>query len=142
MRTSCSTPIARRSTSCCNAKRRTDGDTPTIVSVTTGRHRAAGAATHVAARRVAAAGDGRHELRRVGERLVAVGEESRQHEAARRDRGRGDGRVRSRSSTSAQPVDSVAKLLSKSNPAVLVRSNGTVQGIVTRSDMLNYLMAR
>src|SRR5947209_15132135 len=42
----------------------------------------------------------------------------------------------------AQPVDAVAKLLSKSNPAVLVRSNGTVQGIVTRSDMLNYLMAR
>ena len=42
----------------------------------------------------------------------------------------------------AQPVDAVAKLLSKSNPAVLVRTNGTVQGIVTRSDMLNYLMAR
>lgn len=42
----------------------------------------------------------------------------------------------------AQPVDAVAKLLSKSNPAVLVRSNGTVRGIVTRSDMLNYLMAR
>jgi len=42
----------------------------------------------------------------------------------------------------AQPVDAVAKLLSKSNPAVLVRSNGSVQGIVTRSDMLNYLMAR
>jgi cystathionine beta-synthase len=42
----------------------------------------------------------------------------------------------------AQPVDAVAKLLSKSNPAVLVRSNGTLQGIVTRSDMLNYLMAR
>jgi cystathionine beta-synthase len=42
----------------------------------------------------------------------------------------------------AQPVDAVAKLLSKSNPAVLVRSNGTIQGIVTRSDMLNYLMAR
>jgi cystathionine beta-synthase len=41
-----------------------------------------------------------------------------------------------------QPVDAVAKLLSKSNPAVLVRSNGNVQGIVTRSDMLNYLMAR
>ncbi len=41
-----------------------------------------------------------------------------------------------------QPVDSVAKLLSKSNPAVLVRGNGSVQGIVTRSDMLNYLMAR
>jgi len=42
----------------------------------------------------------------------------------------------------AQPVDGVAKLLSKSNPAVLVRSNGTVQGIVTRSDMLQYLMGR
>jgi cystathionine beta-synthase len=41
-----------------------------------------------------------------------------------------------------QPVDAVAKLLSKSNPAVLVRSNGAVEGIVTRSDMLNYLMAR
>jgi cystathionine beta-synthase len=41
-----------------------------------------------------------------------------------------------------QPVDNVAKLLSKSNPAVLVRSNDRVQGIVTRSDMLNYLMAR
>jgi cystathionine beta-synthase len=41
-----------------------------------------------------------------------------------------------------QPVDGVAKLLSKSNPAVLVRSNGSVQAIVTRSDMLNYLMAR
>jgi cystathionine beta-synthase len=42
----------------------------------------------------------------------------------------------------AQPVDTVAKLLSKSNPAVLVRDNGSVQGIVTRSDMLNFLMAR
>jgi cystathionine beta-synthase len=42
----------------------------------------------------------------------------------------------------SQPADAVAKLLSKSNPAVLVRSNGTVKGIVTRSDMLNYLMAR
>ena len=41
-----------------------------------------------------------------------------------------------------QPVDAVAKLLSKSNPAVLVRSNDKVQGILTRSDMLNYLMAR
>jgi cystathionine beta-synthase len=41
-----------------------------------------------------------------------------------------------------QPADAVAKLLSKSNPAVLVRSDGAVQGIVTRSDMLNYLMAR
>ena len=43
---------------------------------------------------------------------------------------------------SEQPVDAIAKLLSKSNPAVLVRSNGRVLGIVTRSDMLSYLMAR
>jgi cystathionine beta-synthase len=42
----------------------------------------------------------------------------------------------------AQPVDVIAKLLSKSNPAVLVRSNGNLQGIVTRSDMLSYVMAR
>jgi predicted transcriptional regulator len=42
----------------------------------------------------------------------------------------------------SQPVDAVAKLLSKSNPAVLVRTNGSVHGIVTRSDMLNFLMAR
>ena len=41
-----------------------------------------------------------------------------------------------------QPADAVAKLLSKSNPAVLVRSNGSLQGIVTRSDMLSYLMTR
>ncbi len=41
-----------------------------------------------------------------------------------------------------QPVDSVVKLLSKSNPAVLVRANGNVQGIVTRSDMLRFMMAR
>ena len=41
-----------------------------------------------------------------------------------------------------QQVDTVVKLLSKSNPAVLVRSNGTVQGIVTRSDMLHFMMTR
>jgi cystathionine beta-synthase len=41
-----------------------------------------------------------------------------------------------------QAVDAVAKLLSKSNPAVLVRIEGRIEGIVTRSDMLNYLMAR
>ena len=41
-----------------------------------------------------------------------------------------------------QPVDQVAKLLSKTNPAVLVRSNGHVEGIVTRSDMLQFLMGR
>jgi cystathionine beta-synthase len=42
----------------------------------------------------------------------------------------------------AQHVESVAKLLSKSNPAVLVRRDGTVQGIVTRSDLLQFIMAR
>ena len=41
-----------------------------------------------------------------------------------------------------QPVDSVVKLLSKSNPAVLVRENGKVKGIVTRSDMLRFMMTR
>jgi len=41
-----------------------------------------------------------------------------------------------------QPVESVVKLLSKSNPAVLVRNNGSVTGIITRSDMLQYMMNR
>ncbi len=41
-----------------------------------------------------------------------------------------------------QQVDSVVKLLSKSNPAVLVQSNGKIQGIVTRSDMLHFMMTR
>ena len=41
-----------------------------------------------------------------------------------------------------QPAESVAKVLSKANPAVLVRSNGKVVGIVTRSDLLSYLMSR
>src|SRR5262245_32269411 len=40
------------------------------------------------------------------------------------------------------PVDAVVKLLSKSNPAVLVQSQGRISGIVTRSDMLGFLMAR
>jgi cystathionine beta-synthase len=40
------------------------------------------------------------------------------------------------------PMDAIVKLLSKSNPAVLVRENGEIRGIVTRSDMLHYLMAR
>ncbi len=44
--------------------------------------------------------------------------------------------------TSEQPVDSVVKLLSKSNPAVLVQDNGEVQGIITRSDMLDFVMSR
>jgi cystathionine beta-synthase len=42
----------------------------------------------------------------------------------------------------SQPVDTVAALLSKANPAVLVRANGAPTGIVTRSDMLSYLMGR
>jgi cystathionine beta-synthase len=42
----------------------------------------------------------------------------------------------------SQHVESVQKLLSKATPAVLVRASGTIQGIVTRSDMLAYLMAR
>lgn len=41
-----------------------------------------------------------------------------------------------------QPIESVVKLLSKSNPAVLVRDNGAIEGIVTRSDMLHYMMRR
>ncbi len=44
--------------------------------------------------------------------------------------------------TADQPVDSVVKLLSKSNPAVLVQENGAVQGIITRSDMLDFVMSR
>jgi cystathionine beta-synthase len=39
-------------------------------------------------------------------------------------------------------AESIVKLLSKSNPAVLVRSSAGVQGIVTRSDLLKFLMAR
>ena len=41
-----------------------------------------------------------------------------------------------------QSVDAIAKLLSKANPAVLVRSGGRVAGIVTRSDVLQVMMAR
>jgi cystathionine beta-synthase len=40
------------------------------------------------------------------------------------------------------PVDQVVKLVTKSNPAVLVRVNGGFAGILTRSDLLHYLMAR
>src|SRR5687768_11698097 len=40
------------------------------------------------------------------------------------------------------PVDAIVKLLSKSNPAVLVQEHGRIQGIVTRSDMLSFMMAR
>jgi predicted transcriptional regulator len=41
-----------------------------------------------------------------------------------------------------QAVDSVVTLLSKTNPAVLVREQGQITGIVTRSDVLSYLMNR
>lgn len=40
------------------------------------------------------------------------------------------------------PVEAVAKMLSKSNRAVLMRKDGVVQGIVTRFDVLEYLMHR
>ncbi len=39
-------------------------------------------------------------------------------------------------------VDAATKVLSKSNPAVLIQSGNRVLGIVTRSDLLAYLMAR
>ena len=41
-----------------------------------------------------------------------------------------------------QVVDAVVTLLSKANPAVLVREQGNIAGIVTRSDVLAYLMTR
>jgi cystathionine beta-synthase len=42
-----------------------------------------------------------------------------------------------------QPLDSIVRLLNKANPAVLVRTNGgAVRGIVTRADVLQYMMAR
>jgi cystathionine beta-synthase len=43
---------------------------------------------------------------------------------------------------SSHAVDAIVKLLSKSNPAVLVQDHGRIQGIVTRSDMLSFMMAR
>jgi cystathionine beta-synthase len=43
---------------------------------------------------------------------------------------------------SYEPIDAVVKLLSKVNPAVLVRGHGVLQGIVTRSDMLHFMMQR
>ncbi len=43
---------------------------------------------------------------------------------------------------SVQHVESVQKLLSKATPAVLVATNGVISGIITRSDMLAYLMNR
>jgi cystathionine beta-synthase len=43
---------------------------------------------------------------------------------------------------SGQSLESVVKLLTKSNPAVLVRSQDRIAGIVTRSDVVQFLMAR
>ncbi len=43
---------------------------------------------------------------------------------------------------SATAADSVAKLLSRNSPAVLVRGAEGIEGIVTRSDLLHFLMAR
>jgi len=42
----------------------------------------------------------------------------------------------------AQQLESVVKLLNKTNPAVLVRQNGRIGAIVTRSDVLHFMMAR
>jgi cystathionine beta-synthase len=39
-------------------------------------------------------------------------------------------------------ADAAVKMLGRHNPAVLVREHGTVQGILTRSDLLQFLMAR
>jgi len=39
-------------------------------------------------------------------------------------------------------ADAAVKMLGRNNPAVLVREHGTVQGILTRSDLLRFLMAR
>ena len=42
----------------------------------------------------------------------------------------------------ATPADAAVKMLGRNNPAVLVREHGMVQGILTRSDLLQFLMAR
>ncbi|HEY5086717.1 MAG TPA: pyridoxal-phosphate dependent enzyme [Gemmatimonadaceae bacterium] len=44
--------------------------------------------------------------------------------------------------TSDEAIEFAIKLLSKSTPAVLVLENGHVEGVVTRSDMLRYMMGR
>jgi cystathionine beta-synthase len=41
-----------------------------------------------------------------------------------------------------EPVEAVTKLLTRTTPALLVADGGAVQGIVTRSDLLQFLMAR
>jgi cystathionine beta-synthase len=44
--------------------------------------------------------------------------------------------------TPHQPIDAVAKLMSRTIPAVLVRDDGRLAGIITRSDVLHFMMAR
>jgi len=44
--------------------------------------------------------------------------------------------------TSDEAIEFAVKLLSKSTPAVLVLEHGQVAGIVTRSDMLRFMMGR
>jgi cystathionine beta-synthase len=41
-----------------------------------------------------------------------------------------------------EPVDAVTKLLTKTTPALLVAEGGAVRGIVTRGDLLQFLMSR
>jgi cystathionine beta-synthase len=41
-----------------------------------------------------------------------------------------------------EPVDAVTKLLTKTTPALLVAEGGAVRGIVTRGDLLQFLMTR
>jgi predicted transcriptional regulator len=76
----------------------------------------------------------------VSERLVTVAEESRESKLL--DTGQRNNGSPFPMVASDQPVDSVVKLLSKANPAVLVQEHGVVQGIVTRSDMLHFMMSR
>jgi cystathionine beta-synthase len=42
----------------------------------------------------------------------------------------------------SQPVESITKLLSKASPAVLINEGGRIAGIVTRTDVLQFLMTR
>ena len=42
----------------------------------------------------------------------------------------------------SQSVDAITKLLSKTSPALLVREGGRLAGIVTRSDVLQFVMSR
>jgi cystathionine beta-synthase len=39
-------------------------------------------------------------------------------------------------------IDHVKKVLSKANPAVLVRRDGKIEGVLTRSDVLHHMMSR